>query len=294
MATVAVLGTGLLGSGMAQSLLGKGQGVRAWNRSPQKLQPLVQLGAVAARDPADAVRGAERVHLILAADDAVDSVVDALRPGLGDGVPVIDHSTNLPARVATRFAKLRSQGVRYLPAPVFMSPQNAREGSGLMLVSGPRDDFDRLQPALALMTGKAAWVGERPDLAAIHKLSGNGLLLSLCGVLGDLLAMGAAAGVDSSTMLSLFELWKPGAAIPLFGQRVAAAGDGPASFELQMARKDVRLMLETAGTAPLTVLPGVAAAMDRALQEGRGAQDFAVFARADRGAAGAAGTSERR
>jgi 3-hydroxyisobutyrate dehydrogenase-like beta-hydroxyacid dehydrogenase len=267
---------------MVQNLITKGHAVRAWNRSPQKVVPLEKLGAIAAKDPADAVRGAERVHLVLAADDAVDAVLAAARPGLGDGVAVIDHSTNLPARVTARCDKLRAQGVRYLPAPVFMSPQNARDASGLMLAAGPREEFDRQQPALAQMTGKVVWVGERPDLAAIHKLAGNGLLLALCGALGDLLAMGRSAGVDAPALLSLFEVWKPGAAIPLFGQRVASAGEGPASFELQMARKDVALMLETAGKTQLSLLPALAAAMDRALQEGRATQDFAVFARADR------------
>src|SRR5262249_36008976 len=138
--TVAVLGTGLLGSGFAENLIAKGHDVRVWNRSRDKLKPLVQKGAKAATDPVDAVRGASRVHLFVAEDDAAEAVITALRPGLGKDVPLVDHGTNLPARVAARFARLRSQGVRYLHAPVFMSPQNAREAQGMMVVSGPRAD----------------------------------------------------------------------------------------------------------------------------------------------------------
>lgn len=278
MATVAVLGTGLLGSGMVESLLGKGQKVRVWNRSAAKVQPLVKKGAVAARDPADAVSGVERVHLVLTADDAVDSVIAALRPGLGAGVPVIDHSTNLPERVVARCASLRAAGVNYLSAPVFMSPDNAREATGMMLLAGPKQEADALQEPLSAMTGKLWYVGERADLAAFHKLSGNALLIALTGTMGDLLAMGAASGLAPADVLSLFDVWKVGAAIPFLGQRVAAAGDGPPSFELQMARKDVGLMLETAGDARLSVLPAVAAAMDRALEAGMGQRDFAAFA----------------
>jgi 3-hydroxyisobutyrate dehydrogenase len=49
-----------------------------------------------------------------------------------------------------------------------------------------------------------------------------------------------------------------------------------------MARKDVRLMLETAGgPGRLVVLPAVAAAMDQALAKGHGKDDYAIFARAD-------------
>ncbi|HLQ36569.1 MAG TPA: NAD(P)-binding domain-containing protein [Planctomycetota bacterium] len=282
MATLAVLGTGLLGSGMVENLLAKGHRVRIWNRSPDKLAPLLAKGAVAAADPAAAARGAERVHLVLAEDAAVDAVVAALRPGLGDGVPLVDHSTNLPARVAARFAELRAHGVRYLPAPVFMSPQNAREASGLMLLSGPQADADALTAALSAMTGKLWHIGERPDLAALFKLAGNAVLVSLAGAMGDLLAMGRANSVSPEQLLSLFEVFKPGGAIPFIGQRVVKAGDGPPSFELTMARKDVRLMQEAAGKAQLVVLPALAAAMDRALARGLGHQDFAVFARTDR------------
>lgn len=282
MATVAVLGTGLLGSGMVENLLGKGQQVRVWNRSRDKLAPLVEKGAVAGKDPADTVRGAERVHLVLAADDAVDGVIGQLRPGLGAKVPVLDHSTNLPERVAARMPRLRGEGVHYLSAPVFMSPQNAREASGLMLLAGPADEADALQPALAAMTGKVWYVGDRADLAAFHKLAGNGLLLGLTGLLGDLMAMGAQRGLAPTEVMALFEVFKPWAAVPAFAQRVVTAGDAPASFELVMARKDVRLMLETAGPAALSVLPGVAAAMDRALAAGHEHADFAIYARPGR------------
>lgn len=281
MATLALLGTGLLGSGMVENLLRKGHTVRIWNRSRPKLDALVRQGAVAAADPADAARGAERVHLVLAEDDAVDAVIAALRPGLGQAVPVLDHSTNLPARVAERCRRLRADGVHYLHAPVFMAPQNAREASGLMLLAGPKAEADALAGALGEMTGKVWHVGERPDLAAFHKLAGNGLLVAVTGVMGDLLAMGRGCGLTPEQVLGLFEVFKPGSAIPFMGQRVANAENATPSFELTMARKDVRLMLDAAGDARLAVLPAVAAAMDQALQRGLGSRDFAVFARAD-------------
>jgi 3-hydroxyisobutyrate dehydrogenase len=283
MATVTVLGTGLLGSGFVENLLAKGNKVRVWNRSQDKLQPLTAKGALAGKDPADAVRGAERVHLVLAEDDAVDAVLAASRPGLGKDVPILDHSTNLPSRVAARFEKLRAAGVRYTHAPVFMSPQNAREASGLIVFAGPQGEAAALTAILAPMTGKVWHAGERPDLAAFHKLAGNGLLVGLTGVMGDLLAMGANCELRAEQVLALFEVFKPGNAIPFFGQRVAIAGDQPPSFELTMARKDVRLMLETAGGAQaLKILPAVAAAMDKALAAGHGHQDFAIFARPSR------------
>lgn len=280
MTHIALLGTGLLGAGMVENLLAKGQSVRIWNRSRDKLAPLVGKGATAAADPADAVRGASRVHLVLAEDSAVDAVIAQLRQGLGKDVPVIDHSTNLPAKVASRFAALRKDGVRYVPAPVFMSPQNAREASGMMLLAGPKADHSALQKGLEAMTGKLLYTGERIDLAAVYKLAGNSMLFALAGAMSDIFAIGKGSGVAAETMLALFDVFKPGGAMPFIGQRVLAAGDGPPSFELSMARKDARLMQEAAGKEPLVVLPALAAAMDRAIAAGHGAADFAAFTRA--------------
>ncbi len=277
MTTIALLGTGLLGAGMVENLLQKGHTVRIWNRTRDKLLPLVQKGAVAATDPADCVRGAARVHLVLAEDGAVDAVLPALRPGLGRDVPLLDHGTNLPAKVKARYAALRAQGVRYLPAPVFMSPANARDASGLMLLGGPAADHEALQADLATMTGKLMYVGEREDLAAVWKLAGNSVFFAMAGAMADVLAIGAGSGVSPEQMLLLFDTFKPGTALPFLGARVAKAGSGRASFELAMARKDARLATETAGKAPLLVLPAVAAAMDRALAAGHAAADYTIF-----------------
>ncbi len=280
MTTTAILGTGLLGAGMVENLLQKGNRPRIWNRARNKLAPLVARGAFAGTDPADTVRGATHVHLVLAEDAAVDAVIAALSPGLGAGVPVIDHSTNHPTLVAARFARLRAAGIRYVPAPVFMSPQNAREASGLMLLAGPKADAEALHNHLTAMTGKVLHVGERADLAAVFKLAGNSVFFALAAAMHDVLAIGRGAGVSAEQMLSLFDVFKPGAALSFLGQRVAQAGDGPASFELTMARKDARLMVETAGAGRLLVLPSVIAAMDAAIAAGQGAADYAAFTRA--------------
>lgn len=277
MSTIALLGTGLLGSGIAENLLTKGHTVRVWNRSPHKLSPLTAKGAIAGKDPADTVRGCERVHLVLSEDAAVDAVVAAMRSGLGADTWVIDHSTNLPVHVKARFARLRGEGVRYISAPVFMSPLNGREASGMMMVAGPRADFDVLQPALSTMTGKLWHAGEQPEVAALLKLAGNAMIFAMIAGMGDLFAMGQHNGVSQEQIIGLFEVFKP--QLTYMGQRVAKAGTGPASFELTMARKDLRLMIEATGGKQTLLLHAMAAAMDKALTAGHGAHDFSIYAK---------------
>jgi 3-hydroxyisobutyrate dehydrogenase-like beta-hydroxyacid dehydrogenase len=277
MATVAVMGMGLLGSGFAENLLAKGHTVRVWNRSPSKCAPLVALGAEAFETAAEAASGADRVHLVLSEDTAVEAVLADIFSGFGVSGPIVDHSTNLPAKVAERAARLGDEGVRYLHAPVFMAPAMAKIGGGLMLIAGPTAEVEALRPALEQMTGKLAHVGEAPERAAALKLVGNGLLVSLTAAIGDLYRVGAGAGLSPEDVIGLFELSPRDAAA--IGRRILKSGEGPASFELSMALKDVRLMREMAGEAALTVLPAVEAAMEAAVEAGHGRGDYASFAR---------------
>lgn len=281
MDTIAVLGLGLLGRGFAENLLAKGHAVRVWNRTASRAEPLIAAGAIGTATPAEAVRGASRVHLVLSEDSAVDAVIDAMRSGLAAGTWIVDHSTNLPAGVAARVERLRKEGVRYVHAPVFMGPTNSREGTGLMLLSCSRDDEAALRPLLEPMTGRVLYLGEAPDKAAKIKLAGNGMLVMLIAAMGDLFEMGRAGGLTPDEILALFEQFSPTPAG--MGRRALAAGEAPVGFELAMARKDVRLMIEMAGGGErLTLLPAVAAAMDRALEDGKGSEDFAIIAKPER------------
>ena len=278
MAKVAVLGTGLLGRGFAENLLEKGHTVSVWNRTASKAAPLADHGASVANTPAEAVAEAERVHLILSEDPAVDAVISALQPGLSHGVPILDHSTNRPDRVAARYQALRDEGIRYLHAPVFMAPANARQATGMMLVCGPSEEVGALLPALEQMTGRVLNLGEQPERAAVVKLTGNGMLFMLTAAMGDLFRLGQAHGLPAEEVIGLFEAFSPTPAA--MGKRLLRAGTGPASFELSMGRKDCRLMIESAGGPEnLDVLPAVAAAMDRALSAGHAEEDFAIFAK---------------
>ncbi|MFK7927404.1 MAG: NAD(P)-dependent oxidoreductase [Myxococcota bacterium] len=278
MSTVAVLGTGLLGSGFAQNLLQRGETVVVWNRTASKTEALVALGATAAASPSKAVASADRVHLVLTADSAVDAVIEAALPGLKPGTYLIDHSTNRPDAVAERYERLRAAGVNYVPAPVFMSPANARDASGLMLLSATADEAATLMPILETMTGRVWHVGERADQAATLKLCGNGALIGFAGVIGDLYAVAQARGLEPSAVLELFEQFPVGNFVPYIGKRILASDNMDASFELTMARKDVRLMVETGGEPNMSALPGVGRSMDAAIEQGRGQQDYGSFA----------------
>jgi 3-hydroxyisobutyrate dehydrogenase-like beta-hydroxyacid dehydrogenase len=274
---IALLGTGLLGSGMVKRFRARGLDVTIWNRTAAKARALEADGARVAASPAAAVSSANHIHLVLSDDTVVDEVLAGVLPSLSRGAIVIDHSTTSPAGTRQRAERLRAQGVRFVHAPVFMSPQMATDGTGLMIVSAPQAEYDELKSELEGMTGEAWYLGERPDLAAAYKLFGNLMLFAVNGGLADIFTIARANGIAPIDTLEVFNHFKLMSGIPMRGQRMATGQTSPASFELTMARKDARLMTEAAGGEALLVVPAIAKRMDEAIADGRGDHDLAVI-----------------
>lgn len=276
MANIAFLGTGLLGGAFAEAAAKRGDTVTAWNRSPDKVQGLAQFGVKAATTPAEAVRGASRVHLVLKDDAVVEEVISAARSGLSPGTILIDHTTTLPRLTAERAERFHAQGVKYLHCPVFMGPAAARNAQGSMMVAGPRAIFESVKADLATMTGRLEYMGERTDLAAVNKLFGNAMIIGVSAVMADILTLAQASSVDAEDAIKLLGFLDLNAMVAGRGANMAKGNFTP-SFELVMARKDVRLMLETSGDRPMAALPAVAARMDQLIAAGHGAKDASVL-----------------
>jgi 3-hydroxyisobutyrate dehydrogenase len=280
MTDTAFLGTGLLGSGMVEAMLRRGERVTVWNRTAVKAQALVPLGATVAGTAADAVADADRVHLVLSDDEAVDGVLADVVPALTAGTLVIDHSTTSPVHTIARYARMRGAGVRFLHAPVFMSPDMARASEGLMLTSGPDALVEMAQPSLAPMASEVWHLGDDPGRAAAYKLFGNSMIFVITAGLADIFAMARHLGLPAADALAVFSKFAVGNVIKGRGAKMAR-GDFAASFEMTMARKDLRLMIEAAGDERLVVLPAIARRMDRAIANGHGHEDLAGLMHAD-------------
>ena len=281
MEKIAFFGAGLMGTGFVRRARANGVEVNVWNRSPAKAQALQASGARAFDDPAAALAGVQRIHLSLADDASVDAVLEPLVDQIATDTWIVDHTTTAVRPTAERAARWTARGRVFVHAPVFMGPANAADGSGLMLVAGPRAQHDALLPVLQRMTGTVHNVGEAPQRAAAFKLFGNLTLLGLLGLLGDVNRLAHAVGIDTKDAFSLFDQFNPGATLPARAARITAAEFDKPSFEIAMARKDVRLMLEEAqrGGVELFVMPGLAAMFDAAIARGEGALDAAAAAR---------------
>ncbi len=276
----AFLGTGLMGRAFVSTMLARGEKVTVWNRTSARAAPLGGEGAIVSSDAAAAVRGASRVHLSLIDDAAVDDVLARIVDALEPGAIVIDHSTTATPSTAKRAARMAELGVRFLHAPVFMGPANARAATGSMFVAGPADVFEEVRPELEQMTGKVRYVGARPDLAAAFKLFGNMTMMFVVSGIAEVFTMARSIGVAPIDALTLFDDFNPGGQIQARGERMAKGEFTPAGFELTAARKDIRLMLESAAAngGNLHVLPAIAARFDQIIAAGYGADDVAAVA----------------
>jgi 3-hydroxyisobutyrate dehydrogenase len=278
---IAFFGTGLMGTGFVRRLRANGHDVNVWNRTLAKARALEADGAHVFADPAAALAGAERIHLSLADDASVDAVLEPLAERISQGTWIIDHTTTAVTPTAERVKRWDARGRTFVHAPVFMAPSNALEGTGLMLVSGARARCDALLPELQKMTGTVVHMGEAPERAAAFKLFGNLTLIGILGVLGDVNRLAHAVGIPTGEAFSLFKQFNPGQLLPARAARIESGDMTKPSFEVAMARKDVRLMIEEAqrGGIELFVMPGVAAMFDAAIARGEGALDVAAAAR---------------
>jgi len=277
----AFLGVGLLGSNFVKAMIKHGDDVQVWNRTAAKAKALEEFGAKAFDDVADAVKGADVIHLTLKDDDTVNEVLAAASKGFSPGATIIDHTTTSAKGAIERTAEWKEKGFTYLHAPVFMGPPNALESTGTMLVSGDQDVISRVEPELSKMTGKVLNLGPNEGKAAGMKLIGNLFLLTLTAGISDTLALAKALDIPAADVSTLFDSWNPAAVMPARLKKITEGNFSNASWELSMARKDAGLMLQTAkdNDIKLAVIPAIAAEMDSWIEKGYGNSDWSVIAK---------------
>jgi 3-hydroxyisobutyrate dehydrogenase-like beta-hydroxyacid dehydrogenase len=246
MSTVAFVGLGGMGTRMARRLLAAGHELVVWNRTSAKTSPLVELGAKAAANPADAVRGVEVAITMVANPAALRAVTegpDGVAAGLG-GSTLIEMSTVGPQAIAG----LARAVPALLDAPVVGSLAEAEAGTLAIFVGGDAALAERWTPLLSVL-GSPVHVGPLGSGAAA-KLVANAALVGVAGVLGEALALARGLGLSHEAAFDVL------AATPLAAQAErrrpsVEADDYPPRFPLALARKDADLIAQAAADAGL-------------------------------------------
>jgi 3-hydroxyisobutyrate dehydrogenase len=281
--TVAVLGIGSMGHGMATSALRAGIPTIVWNREPGRTRDLADLGAEVAETAADAAARAGIVITMVTDADAVLSIateqgmLDALAPGSiwaqmsTIGVAGIERVIQL--------VEAQRTDVKLLDAPVSGSKEPAEQGQLTIFASGPDDARSRVAPLFDALGQRTIWVGPL-GAGSRTKLVNNTLLAFTAEGIGASIALAHRLGVETGTVIDALDggpLVSPWESAKL--QRIAK-GDYSPQFSLALALKDVHLALESVDAARFESLASLAREWERAVDQGLGDQDLTVVTRA--------------
>lgn len=200
---IGFIGLGEMGAAMVANMLKAGHSVRVWNRSAEKAQPLVGLGAQVVGSPAEAFTG-DAVFSMLADDAALHDVISAsLLEHAPRGLIHVNMATisvSLAEQLATAHA---SRGVHYVAAPVMGRPDVAAAGKLTIVAAGPAEAIDRVQPVFDSIGQKTWRIGSLPQQANVVKLAANFMLAAAVESLGEASALLGGHGVAMQDFLDV-------------------------------------------------------------------------------------------
>jgi 3-hydroxyisobutyrate dehydrogenase len=274
------LGTGRMGAELTARLLAAGCDVSVYNRTPEKAQPLAELGAKVVDSAADLGNCDIVFATVGTSQDLIDAVLGAGGLMSEASVPsiLVDCSTISADASAQIRRQVAARGTDLLAAPVMGNPRVARAGRLTLAVSGPRAAFDAAEPYLNLIGSGATYVGDG-ELARIVKLCHNLFLGTVAQSMAEITILAQKSGVsrdaflaciNSSVMGSLFTRYKTPAYVNL---------DFTPTFTSTLLRKDFDLGLAAAREreVPMPVASLVHHIVQGLVGRGYGEQDFAAL-----------------
>jgi 3-hydroxyisobutyrate dehydrogenase-like beta-hydroxyacid dehydrogenase len=246
---VGFIGLGRMGAGMASNLVKAGHKVTVYNRTPEKIAPLIAQGAKAAASVADACQG-DAVITMLANDEAVEGVMQG-RAGvianLAWGALHVSSSTisvALSQRLTERHAEA---GQHFVAAPVFGRPEAAAARQLFVVAAGKPAAMETAMPLLNAIGQKTFVVCDMPNAANLVKLSGNFLIASVIESLGEALALISKGGIDQHRYIEILTSTLFDAPIyKTYGGLIARGRFEPAGFAAPLGHKDIHLVLAAA------------------------------------------------
>ncbi len=254
---IGFIGLGQMGSGMAANLIKAGHQVTVYNRTAAKVLALVEKGARAAAQIADACHG-DAIITMLADDTAVENVAfgeSGVIASLGKNKIHISMSTISVALSERLTAAHAVAGQGYVAAPVFGRPQAAVAAKLFIVSAGAPAALAACQHLFEALGQRTFPFGDKPSIANLVKLSGNFMIASVIETMGEAIALVGKAGVDRRQYLDFLTSTLFNAPIyKTYGDLIAGQKFEPAGFAAPLGLKDIRLAL-AAGEALRVPLP---------------------------------------
>jgi 3-hydroxyisobutyrate dehydrogenase-like beta-hydroxyacid dehydrogenase len=249
-ATAAVLGTGRMGSAMAERLAGQGVEVVVYNRTPDRATALAEkIGASVAETPAEAASRADVVITMVADDAAVREMFegpDGIAAGIREGSVAVDMSTVLPDTMRAMAPGVRARGAGILDGPVSGSVSSTLAGELTVMVGGATADLERARPVLDRLARRVFHLGPLGS-GAVMKLAVNTLIFGLNGAVAEGLVLAERNGIDRALAYEVLASSAAGAPMVAYKRANFVEPEAtPVAFSLALADKDLRLIRELA------------------------------------------------
>ena len=289
---VALLGLGLMGSGMAGRLLDAGYPLSIWNRNPDKTQALAERGARVAKSPREAAAGAAVVISMLADVPVCRDVWLGRGEALVDATPgtvLVESSTVTVEWIEELNRAAKEHGCELVDAPVTGSKVQANGGQLLFLAGGQASTLDKINPILKSMSRDVVHVGPIGSGARL-KLINNFLSGSQAAALAEALSMIERSGLDREKALGVLTEGAPGSPlVKLLSGRMTQRQYEP-QFLLRLMAKDLRYAVSEAEHQDLDLDMGRAAlrVFEHAISAGLGDDDMSAVVEQFRVRAGSA------
>jgi 3-hydroxyisobutyrate dehydrogenase len=283
---VAILGLGIMGSGMASRLLASGFPVAVYNRNTEKAAPFANAGAFVASSPREAASRAD-VIISMVADDIASKGVwlgeNGALAGATRASVLIESSTLTVSWIKELAAAAGQRRLELLDAPVTGTKPHAASGELLFLVGGSASALATAQPVLAVLGRETVHLGPTGS-GALMKLVNN----FLCGVqaasFAEAVSLIQAGGLDRAKAETILTNGAPGSGIVKRVVASAAANDFTPNFHLRLMAKDLGYAIDEAAQRGIALQTASSAltTFKMAIEQGYGDEDFSAVVKASK------------
>lgn len=275
--TLGWLGIGRMGAAMSRRLVDAGHDMMVWNRTKAKTAPLAKAGAKVA-DTIHDLAARDVVFIMVTTPADLEQVVlgegGLLTAAKRPGVIVDCSSVSVEASAKVRAAVV-AQGVEFLAAPISGNPHVVAEGESILMVSGPRETYERARTYLDAIGKASVWVGDA-EQARIVKICHNLYLGLIVQSLSEVTSVAEKSGVPREAFLEFLN--NTVLATPWVQKRTPdmLSLDWTPTFTTELLRKDFDLGLTVARNeeVPVPLVASVMQLLQNAIGRGHRDDDF--------------------
>jgi 3-hydroxyisobutyrate dehydrogenase len=271
-----------MGAAIAAHLMEVGHDVTVWNRTQDKVKPLIEAGAKLAKTPAEMAARSDAIVTILTNKDALDAVfqgASGLLAGDPKGKLFIEMSTVQPHEEVALAETVRAKGGIFVECPVGGTVGPARQGKLLGVAGATKEDFEKAKPLLEQMCRRVEHVGPVGSGASM-KLALNLPLMVYYQALAEAYLLCRHLKLDNKWLMEFLSDTSGGPNVlknrgPAIAATLEGKDPGPLTFDIDLVCKDLRTMIAEAKArgATLPLAERTLAIYDDAARAGWGKRD---------------------